>query len=82
MSALFGEAGGGIRTYHEAKLRWFAAQRNHDYTLIVPGATEQVREVSPSARVITVYGPRVKAAYRIPLNIHRFVSWIDQSIKQ
>src|SRR5262249_43853759 len=60
------------------KLRWFASQRHHDYTLIVPGSNERVRDVSPNARVVTVYGPRVAAAYRIPLNLHRFVSWIDR----
>jgi alpha-1,6-mannosyltransferase len=78
LSALFAETGGGIRTYHEAKLKWFAAQRHHDYTLIVPGSRERVRELSPSTRVISVYGPTVASAYRIPLNLHRFVSWIDR----
>jgi alpha-1,6-mannosyltransferase len=76
VSALFGERGGGIRTYHHAKVKWFAAQDHHDYTLIVPGAKAGVRELSPSTRVVTVYGPPIGAAYRMPLNLHGLVTWI------
>src|SRR5262245_49122437 len=77
IAALCAPSGGGIRTYYQAKLEWFAAQQRHRYVLIRPGPRPSVCRLSSSASVVTVYGvPVGGGGYRIPLFLPSLASWI------
>lgn len=77
LSPFYTPTGGGIRTYHEAKLDWFAAQRRHRYVLLVPGPAFGVEHRSPSTTVVSVYGAKVRAGYRVPLDFGRMRKVIE-----
>ena len=69
VSSFYTPTGGGIRTYHRAKLDWFSAQRDHQYYLLVPGPRHEVTRVSTQAAMVTFYGAPVRAGYRLPLDL-------------
>src|SRR5215831_11759154 len=56
ISPFYCEKGGGIRTFHRARLDWFARQTRHRYVLIVPGRRFAATRYSPHAWVVQVYG--------------------------
>jgi alpha-1,6-mannosyltransferase len=58
LSSFYCEKGGGVSTYHRARLDWFARQSLHKYVLISPGPRAQVRQIAPSATAVQVYGVR------------------------
>lgn len=63
---------GGIRTYHEAKLAWFARHPEHEYLLIAPGPGYRVRREAPNVRVAEVHGMRTGSdpnGYRLLLDV-------------
>jgi alpha-1,6-mannosyltransferase len=66
LSLFYGPTGGGIRTYHDAKIRWFASQDRHRYVLIHPAERSAVSRPSPQVTVVGVRGPRIRAGYRWP----------------
>ena len=70
VSSFYAPTAGGIRTYHEAKIAWFAAQNRHRYVLIHPGPRPSVTHVSPSVSLVSVYGPAVRG-YRLPFDFGR-----------
>ena len=75
LSPFYCETGGGIRTYHRARLDWFARQDRHQYVLVYPGPRSQVTRVGPSTTIVRVFGPRLTAdplGYRFSLG-YRFV---------
>src|SRR5438552_18686876 len=53
--------GGGIRTYCDRKLEWFARQRRHRYVLIGPGQRPERRVVAPSATIVHIRSIPVRA---------------------
>ena len=67
-SPFYTPTGGGIRTYHEAKLAWFAAQQRHHYVLLIPGPKFSITPRGANATVVTFYGAPVRAGYRLPLD--------------
>ena len=67
LSTFYGGSGGGIRTYHDAKLAWFASQRLHRYVLIYPGRRTAIERVSPTITIVTTRGVPVGAGYRLPI---------------
>jgi alpha-1,6-mannosyltransferase len=71
LSSFYGPTAGGIRTYHDAKLRWFASQQRHRYVLIHPGRRFAVERIAPSVTVITTYGAPAGAGYRLPVDVQR-----------
>lgn len=71
LSSFYGPTAGGIRTYHDAKLRWFASQQRHRYVLIHPGKRFAVERVAPSVTVVTTYGAPAGAGYRLPVDVQR-----------
>src|SRR5205807_8591406 len=52
--------GGGIRTYHQARIDWFQRQHRHRYVLICPGPRFEIRDAAPNVRIVRVYGPAVR----------------------
>jgi len=78
LSPFYAPTGGGIRTYHDAKLAWFSAQRRHRYVLLVPGPRFAVTPHGPNATVVTVYGAPVRAGYRVPLDFAAIRRVVDE----
>ena len=77
INTFFAEKAGGIRTYHQAKLEWFARQRRHHYHLICPGPRHAVRQVAPNVSIVEVYGARLgggDGGYRLMLDYPRVLS--------
>jgi alpha-1,6-mannosyltransferase len=82
LSPFYCDAGGGIRTYHRARLAWFANQERHQYVLVAPGPGYRVERLAPAVTAVTVYGPRLTRAadgYRLLIDftavrdvLHRF----------
>ena len=70
-STFYAPTAGGIRTYHDAKVAWFATQTRHRYVLVYPGKTFSVEQISPTVTVVTFYGTPVRAGYRIPVDLVR-----------
>jgi alpha-1,6-mannosyltransferase len=56
VSAFYTPAGGGVRTYAEAKLR-AAARFGHEMILIVPGERHEVIKRGPGAVMVTIPSP-------------------------
>jgi alpha-1,6-mannosyltransferase len=56
VSAFYTPAGGGVRTYAEAKLR-AAARFGHEMILIVPGERHEVIRRGPGAVIVTIPSP-------------------------
>ena len=61
---LYSPTGGGVRTYHEAKLRWFAAREDVDYALIVPGPARKVEQIGRATRIEVPGLPLGRSGYR------------------
>jgi len=76
VNTFFAEQAGGIRTYHAAKLEWFARQRRHHYHLVCPGPRHRVRELAPNVSIVEVYGPALgpEGGYRLMLDYPRVFS--------
>jgi alpha-1,6-mannosyltransferase len=55
-SPLYCAKGGGIRTYHQARIDWFSRQTRHRYVLISPGPRFRATRLSPPVWWIQVYG--------------------------
>jgi len=58
LSSFYCEKGGGVSTYHRARIEWFARQTRHRYILISPGPRFGIRQVAPAVLTVQVYGPR------------------------
>lgn len=65
---LYSPTGGGVRTYHEAKLRWFAAREDVDYALIVPGPARKVEQIGRATRIEVPGLPLGRSGYRAILH--------------
>ncbi len=78
LSPFYAPTGGGIRTYHEAKLNWFAAQHTHRYVLIVPGPHFAIDQRAPMATVVSFYGAPVGAGYRLPLDFAGIRAFVEE----
>ncbi|HEX4146098.1 MAG TPA: glycosyltransferase [Pirellulales bacterium] len=65
------DRGGGIRTYHQAKIAWFNRQPGHRYYLVVPGPRAAVRRVGRRVVRIEVYGLPLGSGYRLMLDYPR-----------
>jgi len=78
LSPFYAPTGGGIRTYHDAKLDWFASQRRHRYFLLVPGPRFAITPRGPNATVVTFYGAPVRAGYRVPLDFAALRRVVDR----
>jgi alpha-1,6-mannosyltransferase len=58
LSTFYCGKGGGVSTYHRARLDWFARQHAHQYVLISPGPRFEMRQIAASVWTVEVKGPR------------------------
>jgi alpha-1,6-mannosyltransferase len=65
------DRGGGIRTYHQAKIAWSDRQRGHRYYLVVPGPRPAVRRIGRRVVRIEVYGIPLGSGYRLLIGYPR-----------
>lgn len=77
---LYSPTGGGVRTYHEAKLRWFAARTDVDYALIVPGPARKVEQVGRATRIEVPGIPLGRSGYRSIIH-GRDLAWALDLVK-
>ena len=74
ISTFYCERGGGIRTYHNAKLEWFGRQADHEYVLIVPGRRFRMSRPSPRTSIVEVASVptgRGRGGYRVMVDYGR-----------
>jgi alpha-1,6-mannosyltransferase len=74
INTFYAEKAGGIRTYHRAKLQWFARHPEHTYYLVYPGTGYREEEYAPNVHLIEVYGIRTsreKGGYRLIADYRR-----------
>ena len=60
--------GGGIRTYHRAKIDWFARHPQHTYYVVRPGPTYKEESLHPNVILVECFGIRTGDAYRLLLD--------------
>jgi alpha-1,6-mannosyltransferase len=58
LSSFYCDKGGGVTTFHRARIDWFARQSRHRYVLISPGPRREVRQVAPSVWLVHIHGLR------------------------
>ncbi len=65
VSAFYAPTGGGVRTYVEQKLTALPAL-GHSVTVVIPGASDELVERAPGARILSIRSPRfpLDRAYR------------------
>src|SRR5262249_34558511 len=66
VSSFYAPTGGGIRTYHDAKIEWFGSQARHAYVLIHPGPHDETCRLAPTVTRVAVRGTRARG-YHLPL---------------
>jgi len=71
LSMFYSPTGGGIRTYHNAKLNWFASQRLHRYLLIDPGPRESIERPAQNITVVSLPGFKARGDYRVAFSYRR-----------
>ena len=59
LSPFYCHKGGGIRTYHRARIEWFMQQTRHRYVLISPGPSFTISRIAPTVSLVQVYGAQV-----------------------
>jgi alpha-1,6-mannosyltransferase len=55
ISSFYSDNGGGVRTYHQQKLKYFQAHREHQYVMLVSGSTNSM-EVADGGTVYRLKG--------------------------
>jgi alpha-1,6-mannosyltransferase len=81
LSMFYCERGGGIRTYHRAKMEWFAQQSQHHYVLVAPGPSSKVVNVSDTVTRVDVFGITAgygADGYRVPLNLRKMLNALER----
>ncbi len=71
VSPFYCDSGGGIRTYHRAKIEWFRTQARHRYVLVHLGPRRASAVLAPNVTLIQLRGIAVSAdqhGYRIPVD--------------
>jgi alpha-1,6-mannosyltransferase len=81
LSPLYCAKGGGIRTFHHARMDWFGRQTLHRYILIAPGPRFSIARPSPNVWLVHAYGvPTSRDAdrYRILVNYAPVRAFVEQ----
>ena len=83
LSSFYCAKGGGVSTYHRARIDWFSRQNAHQYILVSPGPHSGIERIAESVWTVQVFGPRASRdpdRYRLLLDypgvrdaIQRFV---------
>jgi alpha-1,6-mannosyltransferase len=72
VSPFYCDRGGGIRTYHRAKIEWFRRQAQHRYVLVCLGPRHAIIPLGSTVTLIQLRGIRTgrdRRGYRIPLDL-------------
>jgi len=86
LSPFYCDAGGGIRTYHRARLSWFSNQTRYRYVLVSPGPAFRVERLTSSVTTVQVYGPQLtrhRDGYRLMLawtGIRDVLRWLSPDV--
>ncbi len=81
VNTFFGDKGGGIRTYHLAKIAWFRKHPEHRYVVVGPGAENGREELAPNVLRVRIKGPRATkdpAGYRLLLDAKALRALVDE----
>src|SRR5262252_7198165 len=77
VAMLYNCTGGGIRTFYNAKIEWFARQCRHQYVLVVSGPRQRVQQLASSVTLVESRGiplGRGHESYRLFVNFRHVVS--------
>ena len=75
LSSFYCAKGGGVSTYHRARIDWFSRQNAHQYVLVSPGPRAGIQQIAESVWTVQVFGPRASGdadRYRLLLDGARF----------
>jgi alpha-1,6-mannosyltransferase len=68
INTFYSPKGGGIRTYHNAKISWFKGRKEHRYILAYPAAAYRLLEPDSQVTLLEAFGPAMTkdpAGYRL-----------------
>jgi alpha-1,6-mannosyltransferase len=71
LSSFYCAKGGGVSTYHRARIDWFSRQNAHQYILVSPGPRSGTQQIAESVWTVQVFGPRASGdadRYRLLLD--------------
>src|SRR5262249_41557315 len=82
VSPFYSDAGGGIRTFHRARLDWFSQQSRHQYVLVAPGRSFSIARVTSHVWLVRVYGLPcgLRDRYRSLIDV-RAVRWLLDQLR-
>lgn len=80
----YSDLGGGVKTYHQEKIKWFEGHPEHDYYLCYPCRQRCETKVAPNVWKIGFYGmPSINPQYRFFIDYfraHRFIRRIAPDV--
>ncbi|WP_457576320.1 glycosyltransferase [Desulfomarina sp.] len=83
INTFYGPRGGGIRTYHQAKIDYFLANPADSYILVYPGPKRQEQRVGQNVRLIQLRGKAITSdpeGYRFLLDYFRVFQLIYRTM--
>ncbi len=81
INTFYGHRGGGIRTYHQAKIDYFLANTADSYILVYPGPKRQEQRIGQNVRLIQLRGKAITSdpkGYRFLLDYFRIFRLIHR----
>jgi alpha-1,6-mannosyltransferase len=76
INTFFSDRGGGIRTYHRAKIDWFQQHPEHTYYVVRPGPRYREERLADNVTLVEAFGIRTGDAYRFLLDYARVLRLI------
>ncbi len=79
INTFYNERGGGIRTYHKNKCKWFQDHPEHEYYLFYPGPRHSVHTLSANVTMVSFRGIPVSShsdGYRLLYDVIGVYRWI------
>jgi alpha-1,6-mannosyltransferase len=58
ISTFYYASDGGVKTFYDAKIRWFKKHPEHRYFLVFPGPRLKVEQLAPNIHKVQVYGKK------------------------
>jgi alpha-1,6-mannosyltransferase len=65
INSMYCPRGGGIRTFHHAKIEWFAQHPEHNYSFVYPGRRARGERLHDNVHLFEAYGPPIGNGYRL-----------------
>lgn len=82
INTFYSPKGGGIRTYHQAKIEWFRKHPGLGYFLIHPGPERREREEAENVTLVQVFGPALTndpSGYRLLIDFFHVFALIRRT---